>query len=260
MERIPCYVLVFHDPPTVAASLEWLGRFSERLELIVLENPSEATATVIRPDIEARLRRGELARYLLFDENISNNAFEVALALERPRWESAPHVLLTDGDLVGDDGWLDEELALIDGHPEVFACGVRLNEDNLPLAVFPDAGSWVPPPMARHDEYDEGLTGIHLLMLRGPDLAAYSRYRATGALSFVDSTMHNFSYGVLGQRWARTIRSSARHLTWDLYAQPDHPYTRMKTGKSLREHWHHARYCGVTVVEAEGERYVPSPL
>jgi hypothetical protein len=37
----------------------------------------------------ARLARGEVARYLLFDENISNYEFEVALAADRGRWERA---------------------------------------------------------------------------------------------------------------------------------------------------------------------------
>jgi hypothetical protein len=260
VERIPCYVLAFHDAPTIAASLDWLARWRDRLELIVLENPSEATASAIRPDVEARLARGEVDRYLLFDENISNNAFEVALAVDRARWEAAPYVLLTDGDLVGGDGWLEEEVALMDRRPEVFAVGIRLDMDNLPLAQFPDAGGWVPPPRAEHDDHHEGLTGIHLLMLRGADLAAYMRYQAANRLRFVDSTMHHFAYRVLDRRWARTARSSARHLTWDLYAQPDHPYTQMKTGRSLREHWHHTRYCGLTEIAPGGERYVPSPL
>ena len=110
-----------------------------------------------------------------------------------------------------------------------------------------------------HDDHEEGLTGIHLLMLRGPDLAAYSRFREACGLRFVDSTMHHLCYRVLDRRWARTARSSARHLTWDLYAQPDHPYTLMKTGRTLREHWHHTRYCGVTEIGRDGERYVPSP-
>jgi hypothetical protein len=204
VERIPCYVLVFHDAPTIAASLDWLAAWRDRLELIVLENPSEATGTAIRPDVEARLARGDVARYLLFDENISNNAFEVALAIDRGRWRDAPYVLLTDGDLVGGDGWLDEQVALLDRRPEVFACGIRLDMDNLPLARFPDAGGWVPPLRAVHDDHEEG-------------------------------------------------------LTWDLYAQPDHPYTLMKTGRTLREHWHHTRYCGLTEISRDGERYVPSP-
>ena len=260
VERIPCYVLAFHDAPTIAASLDWLANWRDRLELIVLENPSEATETLIRPDLEARLRRGQIDRYLLFDENISNNAFEVALLLDGERWQAAPHVLLTDGDLVGSGGWLDEQVDLLDRRPEVFAVGISLDMENLPLAQFPEAGGWVPPPRAEHDDHVEGLTGIHLLMLRGADLAAYMRYQAANRLRFVDSTMHHFAYRVLDRRWARTKGASARHLTWDLYAQPDHPYARMKAGKTLREHWHHTRYCGVTEIGRAGERYVPSPV
>jgi hypothetical protein len=257
---IPCYVLVFHDAPTVRTSLDWLTGFADRLELVVVENPSEHTDAEIRPYVESLLAQGAIARYLLLDDNISNNAFEVALEHERARWEGAGHVLLTDGDLVADDaGWLDEQLAIL-RHPEVFACGIRLSMDNLPVEAFPEAVGWVPPPRAEHGDWVEGLTGLHLVLLGAADLAAYGRYRAANRLRFVDSTMHHFAYRVLDRRWARTKYAAARHLTWDLYADPEHPYTRFKTGKSLREHWHHTRYCGLREIGPEGERYVPTPV
>jgi hypothetical protein len=257
--RIPCYVLAFHDAPTVRASLDWLTGFGDRLELVVVENPSERTEGEIRPYVEGLLAAGAVDRYLLMDENITNNAFEVALEHERTRWEGGERVLLTDGDLVGDAGWLDEELAIV-ARPEVFACGIRLSMENLPLEAFPEATGWVPPARAEHEDWIEGLTGLHLVMLGADGLAAYSRFRAANRLRFLDSTMHHFCYRVLDRHWARTKLSEARHLTWDLYADPEHPYTRFKTGKSLREHWQHQRYCGLSEISAAGERYVPTPV
>jgi hypothetical protein len=256
--KIPTFVLIYHDPPTIRASLDWLTSFRDRLDLIVLENPSESTEGEIRPYIEGLLARGHVTDYYLFDENISNNAFEVALRADQDRWRAAPYVMITDGDLVGPEaGWLEEEIDVLVRHEDAYACGLSLHMDNLPVAEFPEAVHWVPSPRAIHDDHHEGLTGVHLLLMRSEGLAGFLDHQRSKALPFRDSVMHKYAYEELGQRWTRTKDSLARHLTWDLYAQPDHPYREMKTSKSLDEHWRHDRYCGFTAV-GKGHRSMPA--
>jgi hypothetical protein len=105
------------------------------------------------------------------------------------------------------------------------------------------------------------LTGIHLVLYRAAGMTGLLNYQRRNRLRFVDSMMHRYAYDQLGQRWARTKVATARHLTWDLYAQPDHPYARMKASKTLDEHWRHERYCGFTALGHDGRQrhHDPTP-
>jgi hypothetical protein len=59
--------------------------------------------------------------------------------------------------------------------------------------------------------------------------------------------MHRFCYEVLHKKWARTKRATAYHLTWDLYGDKNHPYTKMKLAKSFKETWYHKDLAGYSV-------------
>ncbi|QDU92539.1 glycosyltransferase family A protein [Lignipirellula cremea] len=248
--RIPCVVIVFFDEDTVRQALDALVRLSHRLEIHVVENWSPQTATAIRPYVESLLREGKIHAYYLFEENISNNALLTVLEhghvpLDRD------YILITDGDLVPDsDDWLEEELAVLQAHPEVFACGIRLDLANMPLKTFPDMQfSW--SPVDRGD-YLEALTGGHHLLLRGPDFQAFMNYRRRKNLRFVDSVMHQYA-ARQRRRWAATRDSSAVHLTWDMYADLEHPYTKLKVATYQNGAcWDHSMVCPYERATAAG--------
>jgi len=243
--KIPCVVVIFHDPCIVRKSLDSLVRFSDRLDIHVLENPSENTDEHIRPYVKGLLAEGLVSQYVLFDENISNNAVEVFFNDGLLPTDGYDHILLTDGDLLPlDDSWLDEELAILDGDPSVFACGIALDPSNLPLQVFPESKDWIAAPKSETDLYVEAPTGIHLVLMKAEDFWKYWKYRRAKKHKFIDSVIHKYCREELRRKWVRTKKSRAVHLTWDLYADAEHPYTKMKHGLTLGEQWAHDRYCG----------------
>src|SRR5512135_1586115 len=124
---------------------------------------------------------------------------------------------MTDGDIVPDrHDWLDEQLGVLDRHPDVFVCGVQLTTENLPLATFPEAWRWIGPPLAVHDDYIEApQSGLHLCLFRTPDFRAYLRHRRRTGQRFVDGSIGAY-IGATGRKWAWTRRATARHLVWDL--------------------------------------------
>lgn len=250
--RIPVVMLAYFDEPTIRHCLEGLQPLRHRLAVTLVENNSPHSAA-IRRSVAPFLSSGLVHEYLYFPENISNNAFFIAL---REAVSCAEHqtIIVTDGDLTPlSPNWLDEQLRVVNVHHEVFAIGGSLCLENLPLAAFPDAGGWVPPDVADRGDYFEAYTGMHFVMFRGHELAQALSFIAEAGEKFQDSVLHKYCYGRLGRRWARTKKATFRHLTWDNYANLDHPYTRMKRSKSFVDHWSHDRYSSFEFVLRNGE-------
>ena len=252
-QRIPCFMLAFFELDCVRRSLDSLQPLHDRLALHVVENFSEHSETHLAPYLQSAIEQGRIESWVRYAANISSNAILDALERQHGNWRSAEWIVLTDGDLECDPGWLDESLQILIRHPEVFACGVDLRTDNLPLQVFPEAAGWVPPPTAIHADYAEGRTGAHLLTLRTRDLAAFLKYRQQHGIPLVDSTMHQYCFNQRRQRWARTVVHHALHITWSLYADVHHPYTQLKTrlmaGGTC---WNHQRLAPAQVVTKSG--------
>ncbi|CAN5739178.1 hypothetical protein BH11VER1_BH11VER1_08630 [soil metagenome] len=239
--RIPCIALVYFDFPIVKSALDFLLSNAGRLSLSIVENPSPQTTPLIRPYIEEKLQQGLIENYFLFDQNISNNAFEIILDYLESTWTS-PYVLVTDGDIkVDHTGWLDEQITILENCPEVFACAVSLDMGNLPIKCFPEAGNWVPAPIDR-GLYLEGDTGIHLTLFRTSDLKSFLSAKRENGWKLRDGYIHNYARAT-GRKWAKTKLHHAIHLTWDAYGDLEHPYTKMKLSKSFDEIWNHNDYC-----------------
>ena len=252
MTKIPCVVLVYFDFDVIRTAIEALLPHRDRLSLIVVENRSSSTDTHIRPFIEQLVRDGTVETYLLFDRNISNNVFECVIDGGHVDLTASPYVMFTDGDLLPqDDGWLTEEIQILERHPDVFACGVTLSTENLPLAVYPASAAWAPGGVPREDYVEDG-SGLNLLLMRTRDLRAFLAYRREHGVRFLDFEVSRFARDIAGMKWARTKRATARHLTWDSYADVNHPYTRLKLQQSYEETWAHDRFCGYRVLTSEG--------
>lgn len=235
---VPCYVLLFDQVELGRQTLAGLAELGERLEIVAIENPSPNSAAMAEMVADFG-KRGQVARYYRYRQNIVGNAYALTLHAELPLVRRHPYVVLTDGDLVADGpGWLDEAITVLDQNERVFACGVRLDLANLPIAAFPDAHRWVPPVIRDHRTHVEGLTGGHLLLFRGAELADFLDWRVAEGAPFVDGTFHRYCYQQIGKTWARTRHACARHLTWDLYQDVDHPYTKLKTAQTFAELWH----------------------
>lgn len=245
--KIPCYVLVFDQLEIIRKSLDFLTAYSKQLDIVVIENPSKTTPQ-IQQYVSQLGSKKLIRRYYLFDKNITSNAYDVILAHERQNIQYAQYVLVTDGDIVCPDSkWLKEEKHILKRHQDVFVCGTTLSLSNLPTATFPEAKNWIPQDMAQHRDYIEALTGGHLLLFRSSELLDFIDWKDKHDKHFVDGVLHRYCYDVLGKKWARTKKTNTLHLTWDLYSDLDHPYTKLKTGKSFQDTWYHSKTSPFTI-------------
>lgn len=238
-KKILTYVLVFDQYAIIRKSLDFITRFSDRLEIVVIENPSTASQKIGKL-IDQYGKNGKVKRHYVFKENIAANAFWVVLEKERNEINKHSLVMLTDGDLVcNDDSWLEEEINIIKNNSSVFVCGISLDMSNLPVKTFSDATNWIPPDLSERDDYFETRTGLHLLTLTSQNLLGFLDWVKGRDTPFVDSTMHYYCYDVLKKHWARTKKTKAYHLTWDLYSNLDDAYTKLKVKKSHKDIWYH---------------------
>src|SRR6516162_2920645 len=130
-KRIPAIVFAYYDLGMLRATLDHLTPLNDRLTLTVVENPSLHTESSLRPYLSTLLEQGKIDRYILFHDNITNNALEIIFDDRLVPFSSSRYVFLTDGDVVPDNpGWLDEQRAILERHPEVVICSARLNLDN----------------------------------------------------------------------------------------------------------------------------------
>jgi hypothetical protein len=248
-KKITCYVLIFDQVDIIKRSLDFLVQYANKLDLIIIENPSPNTPK-IKSIVDTYGKSGLIKRYYLFEKNITGNAYDIVFNVEKEIIKNSPYILITDGDLYSkDEDWLKEELNILKQHPEVFACGVSLDMSNLPIKQFPDAANWIPPDKGTFPDFFEATTGGHLLMFRGGQFYEYMKWQANNKLNFVDSIMHRYCYEVLNKKWARTKKAKAYHLTWDLYRDKRHPYTVLKISKTHEETWYHKQKSGYKLTE-----------
>lgn len=228
-KKIPCYVIVYDEISVIKPSLQFITKFAKKLEIIIIENKSDNTPK-IKKMINRLGKKGLVDRYYLFDKNIAGRAFEEVFMLEKKLINRSPLVLVTDGDLSCTDvNWLDEQKFILKKHREVFACAVDLDTSNLPIDIYPSAESWVPKPTHIFNDFSEGFTGIHLLLMRGRQLIKFLDWKKLNKKErFHDSYLHQYCQDVMRMKWARTNKAKAYHYTWDLYRDKKHPYTQFK--------------------------------
>jgi len=129
----------------------------------------------------------------------------------------------------------------------VFACGISINQDNLPINIFPEAKNWIPPSKNVFNDFIEGLTGMHLLMLRTREFLSFWNFKNKNSFKFIDASFHFYCYNFVKKRWARTKKSQAIHLTWNRYNESNYPITKLKRKKTYKDIWIHNRYCSFKI-------------
>lgn len=239
--KVPCLAVIYHDPYIVHTFLDFIGKWSDRLDVSLAENPSENTPE-FKLKIDALMKDGKIKNHFLFHRNIRNNVFESVLASGKFPMNHK-YVLFTDGDVTTEDDFLSEQTAIMDKCPEAFVCSVDLEMSNLPTHTFPESVGWVPPLLSENEFYKEGYGGHHLLMMRRDELAPFMSYKETRKWTWTDGSLRQYAYAN-GKKWAKTKYSKARHLTWDVYANRNHPYTKLKTSSTPTELWDVAETAG----------------
>jgi hypothetical protein len=151
--------------------------------------------------------------------------------------------------LIPEDGWLDEQINILNNCPEVFACTILLSKKNLPLSVFPGANNWTPEPVRETELYFEVDTGQHLMLARTKDIIEFLRYAERNGLKYFDEHLRYYVANTKHMKWATAKKTKALHLTWDIYADINHPYTKLKLDINKIHHtfWTTDKTCGFTL-------------
>lgn len=245
-KKIPCFVFIYHQIDFIKQTLDFLLDYTEEIEIYIVENKSINTEKIIRPYISNLVNSGQVKKYFLFETNITNNAMEMVLESPEVNLNNSEYVLLTDADLVPNNkDWLQEEISILRNNFEVFCCGINLDLSNLPVDVIPKAVNWYPPAKATYDDYIEGVTGHHFVLMRTGELKSFLDYMHKSNLKYRDSEMHRYCYHVLNKKWARTKQTQARHLKWDVVKVSAHPYLQRK--QLVKDIWNHNFYCSYEV-------------
>ncbi len=183
---------------------------------------------------------GKIKRHYLFNKNITSRAYDIILEKERSVIKTYKYTIVTDGDVTAEDNWIKEERRALRLNPSLFCIGITFDMANLPLKTFPDASGWIPPDISRGGiGYFEALTGMHFVMFRSQGLISFLDHKLKTGDNFIDGNIKKYVYETLHKKWGRTKRSQGVHLTWDLYHDLEHPYTKLKTGKSFHDTWYH---------------------
>lgn len=242
MKKIPMVFMAYFNRQIVSSA--FYRCYDERLDIYVVENTSAQTP-IIKQDMEFWVDEEMAKKYFLFEENIAGNAIRKVLEDGQIPFDDSDYIIITDGDLFPDAGWLDEHLAILDNNPEVFCVATALKMDNLPVKSMPDSANWIPPNGADHGDYIEAQTGGHLLTFRMVDFLKWEEYRKRTGARFIDTAIHYFATSVLGMKTAKTKQTSSIHMTWSLYQDLEHPYTKERL--ALTDAFGHDKLCAYTV-------------
>lgn len=254
-QKIPCVMLAYYNLNLIKTTVDFLLKCSDDLEIIVLENKSKNTENEIKPYLLNLVKNKKISMYAEFEENISNNAWEEFFDMNIIDLAKNEKIMVTDGDLsVDSNDWLDEEINIIDKHPEVFVCCIDLKSDNLPVKQIPEAINWISQPnISVTNDYVECPTGVQLLLMRTNDFMSYYKFMKNNKLTFKDSFILEYCYA-LGRKWVKTKRNKAEHLTWNIYADLNNPYTKYKLTTPHAQIWYHSRYCNFTLHTLNGKK------
>lgn len=214
--KIPTVILFYKNWHFL---LQMLSRMDERCEITIIHNLSKETEQFIDV-LNQWVKNGLIHKHIIFSENIANNAVKVVFRDALVDFGDAEYFILTDGDLLPDRGWLDEHMSILNKHDNVFVVGSDLYMDNLPQY----GQGWVPVAIDRGD-YLDGKFGTHLMTFRTDDFNMMVDFLLKNNQSFCDTNYHLYA-----ERWkqksVKTKQAKSVHLTWDLYRDINHPYTK----------------------------------
>ena len=218
-----CVLLAFYRDE-VLEMIERLQRERSRLRIHVLHNAS-SRADILSPLLEDCLQGGAIDSLSFFHRNIASAAYG-AFFDARPVGMKAPFVIVSDGDILPEDGWLDEITSILTKHEDVFSAGVGLHElEGLP--------NYIPPTEERPDYFVQR-QGWCLKTFRAADFHQFMDYRATTDLLFHDAHAELFGR-IYGKHSVRTKHAMAENMR--LRYLLDHGYQREK--QALGDPWDH---------------------
>ena len=253
--KIPCVVLIYDNVEIIKRSIGSLQKFRDRLSIHVIENPSEYTNHYTKPAMLSLLGANLIDSYNIFDENITNNAFEVFISSECYDLWSSEYIIITDGDVVADGDWLDNQIDVLEKHKDVFCCSVKMSLDGWSAGLKDRFGS----ARSENDDYIEINSGIWLCMFRTADFKFVYDLFIDNKFRFRDGPINRFVYEYLRKKWVSTKKSLAYELTRSGFSNPSY---RVNKNMLISEHgsiinfWNHNKISGFRTFSKQNRRYV----
>lgn len=250
--------LAFKDLALIEESIDGIVRTAPPSSVYVIENTSADTNSHIKPAMLRRLADASLNGYFCFDENVTNNAYEISFNSGFVDFSAFDYITLTDFDLLPYDDWLTANINLLEKYPNIFSASAPLSLDNMPESLRAGLPARNFEPTEVHEDYDVFHSGLHLTTLRSADFVAYLKWQTRRGLNFRDRILE--FYGRDSKRLS--VRSRAipvRHLTWDLVGtERSYQVFKNARGKNL---WMHDDTSAYTFYEPHAAtRCVPGPI
>lgn len=253
--KIKCFVLIYDNLEIIKRSLESITAYADRMEIHVVENPSEYTSDYIKPIMKHLLHEGKIHSYTLFDKNIRNNAIYTFLYEDPVNFWDSDYIILTDGDIVAEHGWLDNQLLALEKYSEVFCCSVEMSTEYWSEGLK----KRFPVPSEKLSDFTVIDSGIWLCMFRADELHRTFSFLMDNQIALRDGPLIRYVKEFLRMKWGVTPHSKCSELTRSGYSTPD--YTRQKKSAIAEEggnqaYWVHSTYSGFRTSTREREVYV----
>lgn len=229
--RDPLLFITFYNVDIVQRSLQSMIKFYDHpselpYDIYMLENPSDNT-----PDMEKyildMMKQGWVKAYYRSTVNIAANII-YHFYRKCPHLFETDYVIVTEGDVDLEEGTHQEAISILNNkdNSDLGLCSVEFNLCNLPRKIYPECDSWVPPVQAVRSDCTIGNTGYQYLVFRTSVYKLYMEHVKVREL-VMDTDLYNFLLRH-SLKWGRTKLHKLIHLTWDIYADPDHPYNALK--------------------------------
>lgn len=252
---VHCVLLTFYFNEILERCLEGLLPEKDRIDVSVIEN-SSVNSDAIRKVVDLYRDKGLVKNHFIFDENIGTNAFEIAFDSNLLDLDYE-YITVTDGDLVPDQGWLDEQITILEKCPEVFSVSMPLYYDNAPPKQKEKAMKI--PIESQNDLYQERIAGWVLKTFRNYDWQDFLAFRKKHKLFFHDRSAYDYGKLYKNKKSVLTLNSKSYHLTWD-YANVEYLQLKKSLGEVSQHSWYQNKYSGfVLIKENSDDLYFPAP-
>lgn len=252
---VHCVLLTFYFNEILERCLEGLLPEKNRIDVSVIEN-SSVNSNSIRKVVDSYKEKGLVKNHFIFDKNIGTNAFEIAFDSNLLDLDYE-YITVTDGDLIPDKGWLDEQLKILNQCSEVFSVSSDLYYHNAPHRLRSEIMKI--GIKSENEMYNERLAGWWLKTFRIKDWKDFLAFRKKHKIFFHDRSAYDYAKFYKDKKSVLTINSKSYHLTWD-YANAEYLQLKKSLGEVSKHSWYQNQYSGFALIKENNEElYFSAP-
>jgi hypothetical protein len=239
--RIPCILIAYNNPSVALESLSSVVAASDLLDIYVVELMSVSTESKSKPIMEQFVREGKVNKYILFDENISNNAVNLVFELLKNELANSTFVILSDLDIIIDPASVYEQIAIMLSNDNVFSCSVQIDTSRWREQYSETTGKLdrgIAEASAFPTQYIEHWTGMWMTMFRTNELLTALSVMDRNGYRLTDGMVNRFGKMILKKTWVMTRYAKGRDLNRERenadYSESTED-SRMRLGRSSPE-------------------------